>query len=220
MKEYNVVCCYLDKTVMQLHVDGIIVHAKDSEEAKKKALEALTKSGKDATVLNVYENSKADDSVIEKIFWEAKHLYDTYEKKVVRGRELVNRIMPHFAFDNQQLLAFMWALRGYYYHLSKLDSVIAYEEYAFFFDIIGTPITVKDYKEFLQKEKENKAEAANFVEVGKNFIENVLNAGYIDVETKLDILQLSALYLTLDGEVSEEEKQYFYNLYGMVVNTK
>ena len=46
MKEYQVICNYLDKKTMNLDIIGVVVRAENEKEAEKQALDILEKQGK------------------------------------------------------------------------------------------------------------------------------------------------------------------------------
>lgn len=225
MKEYNVICLYFNSRSGNLEVNGVIVQATNSEEAKKQALITLEKAGKQgASVVNVIENKTNNTNIIERMLWQSEHYYDTYEKKVLCGKEIVNELMKYLVFDESELLSFLQAIRAICNHLSRIDGNISFKEYTFFYDIVISGSnqnikgkTKKDYDEFLSNVKKRNANVMEEISFGKIIIEGWLQAKHINVEAKVQLLRLAALFFTVDGEVNAQEKQYFSDLFKMLI---
>lgn len=56
------------------------------------------------------------------------------------------------------------------------------------------------------------------IAAGKKFIEGVLLADHFDDATKFAMLQLAALFVTVDGEVTEQEQEYLSELCEKAMN--
>ena len=223
MKEYNVICCYFNSKSGTLDMNGVIVQATNSEEAKKQALITLEKAGiQGAAVVNVIESKTNNTDIIERMLWQSEHYYDTYEKKVLCGKEIVNELMKYLVFDESQLLSFLQAIRAICNHLWRIDGNISFKEYTFLYDVVISGSsqnikgkTKKDYDEFLSNIKKGNSNVMEEISFGKTFIEGLLQAKHIDVEAKFQLLRLATLFFTVDGEVGLQERNYLFELFKM-----
>ena len=215
MKEYQVNCNYLDKKTMNLDIIGVVVRAENEKEAEKQALDILEKQGKaGAFVGRVIERSQQKNDLAEQILNFAE-LSDTYEQKVKEGQQIIGKMAQYLAFDKDNLLYFLMAIRAACNHFSNVDGEISFKEFCYFYDIVqmgnDTPKKMQEnYKSFLAqaKKKKNSSGSAEELAFGKSWTEKVLRSNTLDPSMKFDLLRLAALFFTVDGVVSEEERNY------------
>lgn len=211
-----------DKKEMELVINLLILPADSPDEARKKALEVLEKNGiKDIAISHITE--APESKLMNGLLQEAENRYDTYEKKIARGREIMESLMGSLVYNESQLLAFFETIRAVCHHLSKVDDVMSFREFSFFYDAVALGSrygrkTKKDYEEFLKTVKKNKKGAEADIAAGKKFIEGVLLADHFDDATKFAMLQLAALFVTVDGEVTEQEQEYLSELCEKAMN--
>lgn len=219
MKEYQAVCCCFDEIEKNMDFCSVIVKANNSEEAKSKAESILKKEGKKRfAIQKVIEKTQVNAETVEDLSRFAE-FYDTYEKKVSAGKEIVNNLMQYLVFDKSEILGFVMAIRALFYHLSKIDGVISFQEYCFCYDLIQTgeevqKLTKEDYENFLSESQRNKKAAGSDDEIafGEKFIKGLLQSPKIDIVVKFNLLRLAALFFSVDGKISVNQKEYLLSL--------